>query len=69
LAVGEHRSWLGRQLADLPELDRNLLLARFGDGSVTAVGQQFGIGADAAHGRLRRALIRMRQRAAEWWHG
>lgn len=69
LAVGEQRSWLGRQLADLPELDRNLLLARFGDGSVTAVGQQFGIGADAAHGRLRRALIRMRQRAAEWWHG
>lgn len=69
LALGEQQRWIGSQLAELPELERNLLLARFGDGSVAAVGQQFGIGADAAHGRLRRLLIRMRQRAAEWWHG
>lgn len=37
--------------------------------SVTAAGASFGLSADAAHGRLRRVMERLRQAAAEWWHG
>lgn len=70
LAADERSQWLQACLAELPDCERALLVARFGDGeSVAAAGAGFGIGADAAHGRLRRVLQRLRQRAAEWWHG
>ncbi len=69
LAGAEQQRWLGERLAELEETDRALLLARFGDGaSVVAVGCTLGLGADAAHGRLRRVLTKLRQRAAEWLH-
>lgn len=70
LVSGEQQQWLGARLAELPDGDRALLAARFGDSlSVTAAGALLGLGPDAAHGRLRRVLERLRQRAAEWWHG
>jgi len=70
LAIGERQTWLQARLDELPADDRALLAARFGDVvSVAAAGATFGLGADAAHGRLRRVLQRLRQRAAEWWHG
>ncbi|MCA8966061.1 MAG: sigma-70 family RNA polymerase sigma factor [Planctomycetes bacterium] len=69
LAAAERQRWLGARLEEMDETDRALLLARFGDGaSVVAVGSTLGLGADAAHGRLRRALSKLRQKAAEWWH-
>lgn len=69
LAAVERDRWLGERLAELGEADRALLLARFGGGgSVTAVGATLGLGADAAHGRLRRVIQRLRQKAAEWLH-
>lgn len=70
LAETERRQWLGARLQELPAEDRALLEARFGDATtVTAAGALLGMGPDAAHGRLRRVLERLRQRAAEWWHG
>lgn len=70
LLGGERAQWLAARLAELPASDRALLLARFGDAaSVAAAGQEFGLGEHAAHGRLRRVLHRLRQSAAEWWHG
>jgi RNA polymerase sigma factor (sigma-70 family) len=70
LALGERQTWLQARLAELSPDDRALVAARFGDvGSVAAAGASFGLGADAAHGRLRRVLQRLRQQAAEWWHG
>lgn len=69
LAEAERRSWLLANVAQLPDCDRALLTARFGDASsVAAVAAELGMTADAAHGRLRRALDRLRQKAAEWWH-
>lgn len=70
LAAGEQAQWLHARLAELPASDRALLAARFGDGtSVTAAGAAFGLSEDGAHGRLRRALARLRNLATEWWHG
>ncbi len=66
----ERAAWLRARLAELPELDQALVEARFGDRiSVAAAGGAFGLGEDQAHGRLRRVMQRLRQRAAEWWHG
>ncbi|MEZ5966897.1 MAG: sigma-70 family RNA polymerase sigma factor [Planctomycetota bacterium] len=60
----EERTWLRHRLADLPEGDRRLLLARFGDGdSLAAVGERFGITGDAAHGRIRRLILRLKDAA------
>jgi RNA polymerase sigma factor (sigma-70 family) len=70
LADAERRQWLFARLQELPAEDRALLAARFGEATtVTAAGALLGMGPDAAHGRLRRVLERLRQRAAEWWHG
>ncbi|HEX5052216.1 MAG TPA: sigma-70 family RNA polymerase sigma factor, partial [Planctomycetota bacterium] len=69
LVEHERQQWLGACLDELPAPDRALLLARFGDATtVTAAGALLGLGPDAAHGRLRRVLERLRHRAAEWWH-
>jgi RNA polymerase sigma-70 factor (ECF subfamily) len=70
LAETERRQWLSARLLELPDEDRALLAARFGEAmTVTAAGALLGMGPDAAHGRLRRVLDKLRQRAAEWWHG
>ncbi len=70
LAGHEQRDWLQACLADLAPADQMLLAARFGGASTVAdAGAQFGLSADAAHGRLRRVLERLRRKAAEWWHG
>jgi RNA polymerase sigma-70 factor (ECF subfamily) len=69
LAEGERQQWLQQSVAALPATDQALLQARFGGASsVTAAADALGISPDAAHGRLRRALHRLRQKAAEWWH-
>lgn len=66
----ERSAWLAARIAELPPLERALVQARFGDGvSVAAAGTSFGLGEDQAHGRLRRVMQRLRQMAAEWWHG
>lgn len=66
----ERTAWLAARIAELPPLERALVEARFGDGvSVAAAGSSFGLGEDQAHGRLRRVMQRLRQKAAEWWHG
>ena len=70
LAAGERQQWLATRLQELPEVDRALLAARFGDSeSVAAAGAAFGMTPDGAHGRLRRVLQRLRNAATEWWHG
>jgi RNA polymerase sigma factor (sigma-70 family) len=70
LAGHEQRVWLQACLDELPVGDQALLAARFGGAmSVTDAGAELGLSADAAHGRLRRVLERLRRRAAEWWHG
>lgn len=70
MAANERTSWLESALASLTTADRLLLEARFGTTTtVVAAGAALGLGADAAHGRLRRVLERLRRHAAEWWHG
>lgn len=66
----ERLSWLTASVADLPDAEQALLQARFG--GTTTVAQEaavLGISSDAAHGRLRRALDKLRQKAAELWYG
>lgn len=66
----ERLSWLSASVADLPDAEQALLQARFG--GTTTVAQEagvLGISSDAAHGRLRRALNKLRQKAAEVWYG
>ncbi len=66
----EQRAWLATALGELPLVEQKLLSARFEPGgSVTAAGAALGLSPDAAHGRLRRVLSRLRERAREWWHG
>lgn len=70
LLAGERAQWLAARVEELPASDRALLAARFADGpSVAAVGATFGLSEDGAHGRLRRAVQRLRTLATEWWHG
>lgn len=67
---GERTAWLHARLAELSPVEQALVAARFSDGvSVAAAGVAFGLGEDQAHGRLRRVMQRLRQKAAEWWHG
>jgi RNA polymerase sigma factor (sigma-70 family) len=70
LLDAEQRAWLATAMGELPLVEQKLLAARFEDGdSVTAAGAAFGLSPDASHGRLRRVLSRLRERAREWWHG
>ncbi|MFK7742564.1 MAG: RNA polymerase sigma factor [Planctomycetota bacterium] len=65
LARQERRDWLEQRMSELSEQEQALLVARFGGAAnVTAVAEQLGMTADAAHGRLRRALGKLRQKAA-----
>ncbi len=64
LLAREERVWLRARLDELPTADRALLLARFDDGlTLDAVGQTVGVTGDAAHGRIRRLLLRLRAAA------
>lgn len=66
----ERLSWLSASVADLPDTDRALLHARFGEASTVAqAAGSLGLTSDAAHGRLRRALEKLRHKAAEYWYG
>lgn len=68
LADGERREWLEERIGELSPEDRELLVARFSPSiTVTAAGALLGLAPDAAHGRLRRALERLRRKASEWW--
>jgi DNA-directed RNA polymerase specialized sigma24 family protein len=70
LAAAERQQWLAARVQELPLLDQALLQARFaGASSVAAAGADFGLGEDAAHGRLRRVVLRLQRLAKEWWHG
>jgi RNA polymerase sigma factor (sigma-70 family) len=66
----ERLSWLSASVAELPVAEQALLQARFG-GTTTVAHEAgvLGISSHAAHGRLRRALEKLRQKAAEMWHG
>ena len=66
LELDERVSWLREQLAALPESDRRAVLLRYsGDGTLEDVGRALGITGDAAHGRIRRAIARLRRKAME----
>ena len=70
LLADERAAWLASRVAELSPDDQALLSARFADGaSVAAVGAAFGLTADGAHGRVRRAMAKLRDLATEWWHG
>lgn len=67
--ASERLTWLQAQVAALPPGDAALLRARFGDETtLAATGARFGITGDAAHGRIRRILAKLRQAAKEWFH-
>ena len=64
----ERRSWLEASVTELPVVEQELLQARFGGSStVAAAAEALGISSDAAHGRLRRVMERLRQKAADMW--
>lgn len=51
-----------RQLAQLPDLDRSLLRLRYWRGlTLEQAGEACGLSRDAVHGRIRRALARLRR--------
>jgi RNA polymerase sigma factor (sigma-70 family) len=60
--VDERIAWLQDRVAELPESDRAMVGLRFAHGrSLEAVGVAAGISGDAAHGRIRRILSRLRR--------
>ena len=63
----EELEWLAARLAELPVDDQRLILERFAhDKTLAEVGASIGITVHAAHGRLRRILLRLRERAEAW---
>lgn len=65
-AEQERFAWLQDALARLPERDRALLQARFGEGAtLAAAGAAVGTTGHAAHGRIRRLLAALRRAAGE----
>jgi len=66
----ERVDWLRLRLAELPEVDRELLLQRFEHGkTLAAVGAARGLSGNAVHGRIYRILSKLRLAAAEVFHG
>ena len=66
LLDAEQRAWLAARVAELPPADRALLQARFADGqTLNAAGAAAGLSGDAAHGRIRRLVLRLRAAAKE----
>ena len=52
---------LAAAVFELPDRDRALILARFrGDRTLAELGRDFGMTGAAAHGRIRRGLVRLR---------
>lgn len=61
----ERIAWLVKRMKDLPSEDRWLVLLRFGRGrSLEQTGADAGLTGDAAHGRIRRTLSRLRETGA-----
>jgi len=59
-------AWLARSFGGLPEIDQSLLMQRIAHGStLREAAAAVGIGEQAAHGRVRRALERLRELARE----
>ena len=66
----ERLAWLSAQLAELPAAEHALLLARFaGGGTFEVLGTGHGMTGDAAAGRIRRTLHRLRGLARRWRDG
>jgi len=62
----ERIDWLRASLAELPQDDRSLLDSRFGRSrTLRDAGTEAGLTGDAAHGRLRRIINRLRNAATE----
>jgi RNA polymerase sigma factor (sigma-70 family) len=66
MEIQERIEWLRRELAALPGDDGRLLWLRLaGNRTLASAGAAVGLGGHAAHGRVRRALARLRRRAME----
>jgi RNA polymerase sigma factor (sigma-70 family) len=64
----EELDWLRRSIGVLSQDDQTLLMQRVGAGvTLKEAGQAVGLGEQAAHGRVRRALERLRELAREVW--
>lgn len=62
----EQLAWLEHRLAELPAADAELLRARFVHGhTAAAAGAPLALSADAAAGRIRRLVLRLKQAAKE----
>lgn len=62
----ERFDWIRRRLAELPVKDRELVLARFGDGeTLESIGARHGLTGNAAHGRIYRVIDRLKHAAKE----
>jgi RNA polymerase sigma-70 factor (ECF subfamily) len=62
----ERIAWLRDALAGLPDTERTLLAERFDRGrTLEEAGAAVGLTGNAAHGRIRRALERLRRKARE----
>lgn len=65
--ASERQAWLHDRLAELPVDDRQLLVERFADDQTLAqAGAALGITGNAAHGRIRRLVTRLRAAAKEF---
>lgn len=67
LLDAEQRAWLAARLAELHPTDRALLQARAQGHTLAAAGAMAGISLDAAHGRIRRLVARLRDAARDWF--
>lgn len=64
--LDERIAWLRSRIDELPAEDRGLLAARFAHGlTLDQIGTDAGTTGDAAHGRLRRTLARLRKAAED----
>lgn len=67
--VNERIEWLRRELSEVAEQDRELILLRFaGDATVHKAARAAGLTDGAAHGRLRRVIAALRSAAREKFH-
>ena len=67
--VDDRIEWVLARMAELPAGESTLVALRLGgDRSLESVGAATGISGDAAHGRIRRALARLRRWAREDGH-
>ncbi len=65
----EDLAWLRARLDDLSPDDLTLLTQRIAQGlTLKQAGASIGLGEQAAHGRIRRALHKLRQLSHEVWH-